>query len=333
MQFFVLISEYVGPKRRAFASIFPMFFIPISYLILALKAYYIRQWKYIFIACTAPYVVVIPYYCFYKFVPESVRWLRLHGRTDEMMKIFKRIARWNKTEFAEGVTIVPASTNIIQHKSSPLDLFRSRKIAIISLCQGYVWFVISMVYYGLSLASDDLGGSLYLNFVLLTLMDIPASIVAIDFGDRFGRKKTTIIPMLIGAVTCVAVGFISPEGNEMIIRIIFGMVGKFCIGLSFSIIYVWAAETYPTTVRAEGMGFLQITARVGGASAPWIAKGVKVLHRSAPFVVMGCATFIGAWLAMFLPETLGDPMSDTQEEQQEEKEEWNIGNLASTTEI
>ena len=88
VQFFVLISEYVGPKRRAFAAIFPMFLTAISYLILALKAYYIRQWRYIFIACTAPYVLVIPYHCFYKFVPESVRWLRLHGRTDEMMKIF-----------------------------------------------------------------------------------------------------------------------------------------------------------------------------------------------------------------------------------------------------
>ena len=61
--------------------------------------------------------------------------------------------------------------------------------------------------------------------------------------------------MLIGAVACVAVGFISPEGNEMIIRIVFGMVGKFCIEVSFCIIYLWAAETYPTTVRAGGMDF------------------------------------------------------------------------------
>ena len=45
---------------------------------------------------------------------------------------------------------------------------------------------------------------------------------------------------------------------------------------------------------------------------------------------MGGATFIGAWLAMLLPETLGDLMSDTQEEHQEETD---ISNLTSTTEI
>ena len=49
------------------------------------------------------------------------------------------------------------------HKANPLDLFRTKKTAIRTLVQGYAWIVNGMVYYGLSLAADDLGGSLYLN--------------------------------------------------------------------------------------------------------------------------------------------------------------------------
>jgi len=41
-----------------------------------------------------------------------------------------------------------------------------------------------MVYYGLSMSSEEFGGSIYLNFVLTSLVEIPANILVIDNCNR-----------------------------------------------------------------------------------------------------------------------------------------------------
>ena len=60
---------------------------------------------------------------------------------------------------------------------------------------------------------------------------------------------------------------------------------------------------YLTTTRSLGNGAAQFACRVGAASAPWIAKGLKVVGPSAPFVVMGVIVVIAAVLCVVLPET------------------------------
>ena len=308
VQMFILISELVGEKHRPFAGIILWLFFTLSLCILGLKAYLIRQWKLLFIVCTAPYLIVL---IFYKFVPESVRWLRLQGKTERMMNIFERIAKWNKKTIPTDVSIEPVAGN--SHKSSPKELFQTRKTAVSTCIQGYAWLVNGMVYYGLSLAADDFGGSLYRNYVLVSIIEFPAIIMAIHFCQRFGRKKTVMYPMFIGSVACVMVAFIPATGDAKIARILLGMVGKLCITVSFDAIYTWSVELYPTNIRAEGMGFLQVTSRIGAASAPWVAKGLKSLHKSIPFVFMGVAAFIAAGLLIMLPETKGLATSETTE--------------------
>ena len=51
------------------------------------------------------------------------------------------------------------------------------------------------------------------------------------------------------------------------------------------------------------MGFLQITARVGSALAPWLAKWLKVFHAALPFSLMGGLSLTGAALLLTLPDT------------------------------
>ena len=41
-----------------------------------------------------------------------------------------------------------------------------------------------MVYYGLSLSSGEFGGSIYLNFVLTSLVEIPGNLLVIDNCNR-----------------------------------------------------------------------------------------------------------------------------------------------------
>ncbi len=95
VQGFVLMSEYVGPKRRPLAGILIFVSFSASMCILPLKAYLIRNWKHLSVVCTIPYLLTLMTYFF---VPESVRWLRLRRGKSELMETFRRIAYWNKVE-------------------------------------------------------------------------------------------------------------------------------------------------------------------------------------------------------------------------------------------
>ena len=59
---FVLASEFVGPKYRAFAGTILWFFFGVALMLLGLKAYYIRTWKMLLITCTVPYIFVLAFY-------------------------------------------------------------------------------------------------------------------------------------------------------------------------------------------------------------------------------------------------------------------------------
>ena len=73
-------------------------------------------------------------------------------------------------------------------------------------------------------------------------------------------------------------------------RLFIGLLGKMCVSSTFDSIYTWSMELYPTHLRAIGTGYVQVTGRIGGAVAPWIAKYFGAYSKGAPFI--GMAVFL-----------------------------------------
>ncbi|KAK3734006.1 hypothetical protein QZH41_009852, partial [Actinostola sp. cb2023] len=219
------------------------------------------------------------------------------------MDILKNVAKVNKKEMPPDDLYVPCAPP----NKGFLELFSSKRMSIITLIQCYAWFVNGMVYYGVSMSSGELGGSIYLNFILTSLVEIPANYLVIDNCNRFGRKKTVIWHFVAGAICCIAVSFI-PAGttNTAFIggRVAGGSLGKLFITVSFNAIYVWSAEIFPTVVRNTGMGLMTITSRIGAATAPFVVQMTRI-NAILPFALMGIATFAAAFSCWFLPETRG----------------------------
>lgn len=308
-QMFLYISENVGGRFRAFAGLIIFLFAGITLSILGLKAYLIPHWKYLYIACTAPYVFVL---LFYKFVPESVRYLRVKGELDEALDVFKLIARWNRVDFPSNLTIEPPPAIIKHHRSTPLDLFRTPSIAFKTVIQGIAYFIGAMTFFGVYLAASDISGHMYRDYICVTIIEIPISLVMMDFTERFGRKKTVMTTMLIGSVMCVALGF-TPKNIE-VARVIFGMIGKVSISANCNSIQTWSVELYPTNIRGQGMGFTQVMSRLGAASASFVDKELSSIHEGASFIFMGISSLCAYFLLCFLPEMKGVPTSDSEEE-------------------
>ena len=60
------------------------------------------------------------------------------------------------------------------------------------------------------------------------------------------------------------------------LTITLSLVGKFCIGIAFSVAYIYSAELFPTKVRNIGVGAGSLHARIGGILAPYIAQLVSI---------------------------------------------------------
>ncbi|CAL4147495.1 unnamed protein product, partial [Meganyctiphanes norvegica] len=72
--------------------------------------------------------------------------------------------------------------------------------------------VCTVVYYGLSLNSGNLGGNLFVTFTMTMLIEIPSYIFAYLALTRLGRKGTLSFVLLLGGAACFVSGFIS-EGK------------------------------------------------------------------------------------------------------------------------
>ncbi|KAL8570518.1 hypothetical protein ACOMHN_008875 [Nucella lapillus] len=89
--------------------------------------------------------------------------------------------------------------------------------------------------------------------------------------------------------------------------IVLAMVGKFGITASYNIVYLLAAEVFPTVIRNVEMGACSVSARMGGILAPFILETASVLP-VLPMLIFGGLSVLAATLAFLLPETTGRPL-------------------------
>ena len=93
------------------------------------------------LVCTAPYLVTL--LSFFIF-PESVRWLRVKNKQEQLTKTLRRIAFWNRREFPDDLRLEPIAEKVVGRKFSPIDVFRGPGMAVRSAILGYVWFANGM---------------------------------------------------------------------------------------------------------------------------------------------------------------------------------------------
>ncbi|XP_063403879.1 organic cation transporter protein-like isoform X2 [Mytilus trossulus] len=308
---FTLGTELVGPSYRLVAGFLVQSFYSIGYMTLSVLAYGIRDWRYIELAITLPVVLFVPYIWL---LPESVRWLLSKHKEEEVKNIVRKVADTNKVDINEEMledltkTDDKSETETTGRRYTLIDLCRPGMI-FLSLNVWFNWLVNAMLYYGLSLGTDNLGGDPYINFCIAGAVEIPAYIMCILMLNPLGRRRPLFATMVVGGGACIASGFI-----EMIpLKITLAMIGKFCITASYAIIYLMAAEVFPTVVRNIGMGVSSMCARIGGMLAPQILE-LNRFWGPLPLILFGGLAIFSGALALLLPETSGKPLPQTMED-------------------
>ena len=307
-QMIMIMTEMVGGSYRAFAGNIIFVFVTSTMAFCGLKAYYIPHWKILYVVCSAPYFFVL---LFYKFVPESLRMLGANGRDEELVATLRRIAKFNGRDIPQEFLIITTKANTDNDFGAAFDLFRPSKFAKTTFCQSLGYVVGGMTFYGLYLASKDIGGSLYRDFTVVTMCEIPFALLAIPLCERIGRKKTVLIFYCIATAACIGL-CIAPDqkGEGNVLRILLGMVGKCCCGAGYNTLQVWTMELYPTYIRGSAMGFLQVLTRLGAAFAPIVDMELMKINANAAFMFFAAITAAAVCLLPILKEMKGESMDE-----------------------
>ncbi|KAI8483011.1 hypothetical protein Bbelb_393110 [Branchiostoma belcheri] len=307
---FVIGQEIVGPSKRALAGSVIELAFAAAIMVLAGLAYAIREWTFLQLAITLPSAVSI---LSWWLIPESPRWLIARGRVEEAMEVIHLMAKRNGKTLPSDLDL-DVKTRVQRSSGgqpSALDLVRTPNMLRKSVLIFFNWFVVTILYYGLSLGTSDLAGDDYVNFFLSGVVEVPGYLSSCVVIERFGRRVPHMLYMVVGGVACVAAAFIPKHLTPLTITLV--MIGKFGAAGAFNIIYIWTGELYPTVVRNVGVGVSVLWSRCGGIASPFIGL-LKDVWGPLPLIILGAPACLAGALALILPETLGLPLPQTSEE-------------------
>ncbi|XP_072037353.1 organic cation transporter protein-like [Amphiura filiformis] len=306
---YILGTEFVGPSMRNIAGIANEFAFATGIMTLAGIAYFIRDWRNLQIAITVP---VVLFFLYIPFLAESARWLISRGKYDKAEKIIRRVAEVNKKQLPSEL-FTKDETDNTEQPANFLVLFKTPNMACKTMNVMWNWCVNSLVYYGIALNIPNLGSNDYLAFFFSGLVEFPAYFYTMWACQHFGGRKLNLAGTLIlSGTTCVITSFLDPGLAVTCVA----MLGKFSAAASFSIIYIFSAEIYPTPVRTAGTGLSSAASRVGGMVAPLIFL-LEDTWKPLPFMIFGSCALLAGVLTLLLPETRNKNLPETLEEGEE----------------
>ncbi|KAJ1521413.1 hypothetical protein ONE63_003086 [Megalurothrips usitatus] len=147
-----------------------------------------------------------------------------------------------------------------------------------------------------------------LNFVLAALVEMPSYGLAWAVSDRWGRRVCVCACLALTGASLLAF-LVLPTGLATL-QLALYLCGKLAITASFTVLYVYTAELFPTSARHSMIGICSTVGRVGSMLAPQTPL-LEVFFWGMPILVFGLMCVGGAFLTLLLPETLNKALPDT----------------------
>lgn len=242
-------------------------------MFLGVTAQYVNNFRTLTRIIYTPGFLMIAYYWI---APESIRWLLSKRKLGEVKQVVRRAARINNIELSDHeISIMINSpsndTNKLEYQSvkkEPIStIFKSKYFITRFLICSFCWTANAFVSYGISLTSVSLAGDKYINFIVVALAGTPAVVVCYFMLEHLGRRKTLCSSLIIGGVAIILSKFLNNTVADVFPLILY-FLGKCFIVVSFSGLYVYTSELWPTSLRHSMMSLCSSAGRIGSMSAP-----------------------------------------------------------------
>eukprot|EP00929_Paragymnodinium_shiwhaense_P013464 TRINITY_DN121303_c0_g1_i1.p1 TRINITY_DN121303_c0_g1~~TRINITY_DN121303_c0_g1_i1.p1 ORF type:complete len:582 (+),score=70.33 TRINITY_DN121303_c0_g1_i1:99-1844(+) len=324
---FVWNAEFIGKEQRSLLAATTNGMFAIGFLLLSPLSYCLPAWR---MLSFAVWLLGLPSLFIYQSLLESPKWLCSQGRLQEAHEVYCQVAERNGRELpaappselslhvseANPATPDAAAT---EKESAIKQLLFDARLSRRFIIMVYTWFTLSFGYYGLSMGVSNLGWSVYAAAGLSAGVELPVYPLALKMVGMpaWGRRGTTAIALSIGGVCCLLCGCLPSggDGPPGPAYLVLAFAGKGAVAMAFAVVYLFAAELFPTDLRTSAMGLQSLSARLGGMVAPVVADLGRVWP-SLPLFLFGLPSVVAGFLLLSLPETRGLPMPDSIEDMQ-----------------
>lgn len=246
-------------------------------------------------------------------LPESPRWLAGRGRTEEAAQSLVKLGSGELPAQDERTAIAGSQKRV------PFTMLFTREIRGTSIVTALLWFLTSLVSFGLVtwIPSIYVGefnipveqALRYSAIVSLAVFIIP---VVLRFTiDHIGRRPLPMLGTAIGGIALIAMIFLDRSATTLLVC--FVIVGQIGISVGSMVLWPYTAETYPTRVRSLALGTSSSIARAAAMMTPLLVGGIlQVAGSITPvFLVFGVAAVAAALLWLFgTKETARQKMVD-----------------------
>uniref|UniRef100_A0A3Q3G9D5 Major facilitator superfamily (MFS) profile domain-containing protein n=1 Tax=Labrus bergylta TaxID=56723 RepID=A0A3Q3G9D5_9LABR len=273
----VLNVEWFDIKHRTFSGIIISLDWTLGNWILTGIAYCVTEWRMLILAVTSPLIVSI---ITWRWLPESARWLLANGNADAAHEYLMQCAEMNKrTKNMDTVTprVRLILSETVNKKYTFLDLFKTPNMRKISICSGIVWYGVAFTYYGISLNISGFGVNPYLTQFIFAFIELPMKIGLYFYLERVGRKPGEVSALLLTGL-CLFINMFVPKG-QWVASTVIGVIGKAMSEASFTIVFLYTTELFPTVVRQNALAIYCAVA-VGSGLVAYLLP--ETLHAQLP---------------------------------------------------
>lgn len=312
------INEFVGAKKRGrFFLLYEVIF-PIGMMCAGLVGYFlvpIYGWKVMFLIGLIPSVLTVPLRWL---MPESPRWLASKGRLTEADKV---VSTLESEVIRRGMTLPkPEMTVSTVQKAAPEGvkalfggIYKPRTfmlwglwLTVYSINNGMItWFpTLYKTWFNLSLDTSLAYGW------ITSSCGVVASVICALMIDRVGRKRWYTWAFLLAIIPLITLSVLGAK-SALEILILGSLTYAILQTIAFSL-YLYAAELYPTRLRAIGTAYSSAWLRAGSSIGPlmvgFIVSGYGIRFVFVTFAVIALIGGLITWL--FAIETKGKSLEE-----------------------
>ncbi|XP_025693213.1 organic cation/carnitine transporter 7 isoform X3 [Arachis hypogaea] len=263
---------------------------------------------------------------FYKVTPESPRYLCLKGRTTDAVNVLEKIARLNGRELPSGILVSDNQIELYDtgNPSEGTNLLSAGKndgeppegvVSNLGGVSSILMLLSAKLASGRSkCVPHNLDGGKspdvsYKDVFIASFAELPGLLLSAAAVDKLGRKLSMSTMFFLCCIFLLPLMFHQPEG--LTTSLLFG--ARICITVTFTVVYIYAPEIYPTSVRTTGVGMASSVGRIGGMICPLVAVGlVHGCHQVLAVLLFEIVALLSGVCVMFFPvETMGQDLRDS----------------------
>ena len=294
-------------------------------------------WRLMLIICIIPGFMSLPLMAF--LLPESMHWLAVNGRQDECKELLKDLAEVNGTELLAGGAVSVDKFNPVDKGEEDsqlpmnwrfLEIFGSELLGttaylvIAFTACGYIYYGHIFIYprllevlYGLEM-KEAYTAVMFNSCVEILVIVAMMFYMDMQYIGRRGAMATGFFVVVVASLFAMM-----EEQNEQLFEILNAGLRASVAG-PFTVIYIYAGELLPSTLRSSTISFCNSFGRLAAMIAPVLETAALSLNVAVVYYIFSLvATAATAATILHYRETLGRPLLlyTSQLKQQREEDE------------